>query len=107
MSEMIEKCARAVYALSPNGGYVRQPNTAGGWDSVFVPDPWDEAPDRHEDCREVAAAVLDALMEPSDTMGQAGADGYWNFSMGDLISADAANAVFHAMISKAKEQGNG
>lgn len=43
-----------------SNGMVWQPNTRGGHSQVRVDDTWDEAPDRHEDCRRQARAAITA-----------------------------------------------
>lgn len=59
-----EMAAQAIYAALPNFGMEWRPNTAGGLSQVRVDDAWEDAPDRHEDCRRQARAVL-ALRRPS------------------------------------------
>jgi hypothetical protein len=66
----VEAVARAIYAVLPNGGYVRQPTTAGGWEKVFEADAWEEAPDRHDVCYRQARAAIAALGEGSAPTGK-------------------------------------
>ncbi len=65
--EMIEATARAVYAVIPNGGEENRLTTATSqsgravYERVFVEDTWEEAPDRHDKCREIARAAIAAM----------------------------------------------
>lgn len=60
----IEAAARAIYEVLPNGGEGIRPTTAIGQDGRAIferfryDDPWEEAPDRHDVCREQACAAL-------------------------------------------------
>lgn len=62
--ELIEEMARAIYAEIPNGGTVSIPTTSSTppfYRYEYRPDSWDDAPDRHNQCREIAASVLAAV----------------------------------------------
>ena len=76
MSEKIDEVAKAVYAVIPNGGEVHRLTTATSqsgraiYEKVFVADTWDEAPDRHDKCREIARAAIAAYLRvvPSEAL---------------------------------------
>lgn len=57
---LVEEVARAIYAVIPNFGMETRPTTSPGrpYEKVRVDDPWEEAPDRHADCRAQARAVI-------------------------------------------------
>lgn len=65
MSEMIERLAKAIYAHIPTWQIVREYDTTGSDRKVErrVDDTWEEAEDRHEECREFARVVLRAMRE--------------------------------------------
>lgn len=66
-TKALEAAARAVYAVLPNFGMEWQPNTAGGRSKVRVDDPWEDAPDRHEDCTRQAQAAIEAYLSQAPT----------------------------------------
>ena len=69
---MVERCARAVYERIPNGGYVTRHHGTAVHSNDFRPDAWEDAPDRHEQCRDIARGVFEALMWPTRSMRDAG-----------------------------------
>jgi hypothetical protein len=60
-----EEVARAIYARIPTWGLVRQPLTTmePSYATVRVDDTWEQAEDRHDECRAHATAVLTRLRE--------------------------------------------
>lgn len=109
MSEMVERVARAIYAQIPNGGTVRIPNTLPSasngryplpYDLEYQADKWEEAPDRHEQCLNIARAAIEAMREPTDRMNSEGASAA-SFGIGKPTDEEAIPRVWHAMIDAA------
>lgn len=89
---MVERCAKAIYDARNGHGAT----------------PWSRLQGSHKDpYRMDARAVLEALKTPTPEMVGAGWEGYWNHTMGDEISHNAADAVFTAMIQAALDKGEG
>lgn len=69
MSDLRELVARVVYSLIPTGGEVSVQTTSTDqagraiWAKEYHADSWEEAPDRHEQCFEIADAVLKIVNE--------------------------------------------
>ena len=76
----LKRAAKAIYAELPNGAEVTVRTTAidqdgsARWGKRFVPDPWEQAPDRHEDCLRQARAALTAALKVR--WNEAGDDAY-------------------------------
>ena len=67
-ADLTEAVARAIYARIPNTHQEREPCTATDQHGnplygrlISVPDKWEEAEDRHEQCKELARAAIAAL----------------------------------------------
>lgn len=63
-----ERAARAVYAQMPNFGLQWVANTEGGYSQRRVDDAWEEAPDRHDECRRIAQAVIKEIRALSPSL---------------------------------------
>lgn len=57
-----ERAARAVYAQ------MWVANTEGGYSQRRVDDAWEEAPDRHDECRRIAQAVIKEIRALSPSL---------------------------------------
>ena len=94
MSEMLERAAEKAFWAHVAA---TNPETLGTWEMVR---------DVHKETfRKVAAAVLDALMEPDETMVEAAIAPYrhGNTAQFNDIMRETVRGYFRAMITAAKE----
>lgn len=97
MTEMIEKCAEAIW----------QAEWARAGSSGKRRVLWSEnSAETHEKYRFIAAAVIDALMEPTETMVEAAIAPYRDKNSAEFtdIMREAVAGYFRAMLSKAKSE---
>ncbi len=59
--ELAERAARAVYAQMPNISVDWVANTVGGYSQRRIAVAWEDAKDRHDDCRRIADAVISEI----------------------------------------------
>lgn len=73
--EVVLKIAKHLYSKSPNGRYVKKKSTSPipyhvlistSFDAnafEFIPDTWEEASDRHNECLQLAKEIYDIIMD--------------------------------------------
>ena len=101
MGQMIEKCARAAMAdikRQLDGQPIPGPADPFSWSAP--------ATGQSIDMEQVAAAVIDALMEPTEAMVEAAIAPYRDKNSAEFtnIMREAVAGYFRAMLSKAKTE---